>query len=94
MLDGNGGVRPGRDQATCEGGGGALVRRAATRGFGGSLEAFAGGDGAELGRSSAGRGFSFTVVGSSAMASDLTLSPCVGAIVLACFELGDTECSR
>ncbi len=36
-LDGGGGVNPGRDQATCEGGGGALDRNVAGRGFGLSL---------------------------------------------------------
>ena len=70
-----------------------LVRRAAARGFGTSPEAFSSGGGAELGRSAAGRGFSFTVVGGSALSLDLTLSSCVGALVLACLESGDTECS-
>ncbi len=60
MLEGNGGVSPGRDQATCVGGGGALVRKAATRGFGGSLDVVGGG-GAELGRSTADRGFGLPV---------------------------------
>ena len=47
-LEGGGGVNPGRDQATCEGGGGALERNAAGRGFGLSLTEPALGGGAEL----------------------------------------------
>ena len=58
-----GGVKPGRDQATCEGGGCALLRNGAARGFTGSLAlvslaaSVVDGGGAELFRSSADRGF-------------------------------------